>query len=1443
MIRSESVWGRIVLPVGMALALLTAVAYVLQNRSVDENLGASAVERPLAAAAPSGEAPSSTPPNVLPTAPPTAPLSAKRQAAERFADPTQPVRVAVLPSISGSSAGDPRLEFAAVWLETVIADVDAGARPLLVLDRQELDLTLDEAELSLTGLGGHSPSAVRGHFDPLTVDRLVFLVAAADDAGDPLMQVVDTATGLMLSSRPLPQAVLDSVAADNAEALLADLRGELAEPVSSRTVVAVSPVADARLQPGGDRLAQTLTERVARGLQRPDRIQLELREAQALGTELTLGGGGTLASKALPWQVLLRVADVPGDPHSVRLRAVLQHGTQTLADLDLLRQADEVDGVVAAVVETFSPLIGVAEAAMPDGQVIAAELRSRAEQLLANAQMDEGLDLMETALLYTPDDAGMRCKVINNLYRTIKAALQPFRFPLDPEQEQVFASVRSRIEQQQQRILDHSWALATLTAGRPWPDTREYPLVPQRDFKLLQRLYSSIRTRDAFGDDLWVCPPQLETFYRSIEAFKLRLLALIRRHPARRGAGEHGKNISMLMWLAAHPGVGLTEDPALTADRLATEVYLRELISKRNGRLISFGNNNVRRAPRATVKAAIEAIDALLPAVENHRTRMALDDLRRRACRRLIEADDSVKRVWFEDTDLPGTWPPGLAPATSETQDSSQWDTIRRAAGYETLPMVQPKPLFGERIFGRRDYFAGVEPCGRWGDLVWTHYRVLLLHPSGGYRELFTRDETSQKNANGWVRNVTFDGAHVWLLLPGAETRLLRIDPETGVRNTYGADQGLPPSADGGSAVAYAPGRGVAFGCFKEGGHLRTWYADFDATGAELTVRVLRSDKSVSEAEARVPGDSGGEHSLKAGYANRLVVCRRETPAPAVRVVGEVMTGPHKKMGDHANYPVQAVVIDPESGSVRPAAPQSRGTPYVLRNWTRVRDGRLLYADWTLHPGMEYDPFLDRHLPAQACIQLGTNGLYSSTQFSPHGLFGVLGMEYFRKQGTQMLLCQAAEPRHPVRPVARMLMKHRLDVAGWSEHHGLLLVNDQQELYALPESEVLQWPEPRLDFGLLADRWNPLASAGFYPGDSLSWLALARRYPGNGENGYTEAEAHEMARVYGSQVPPQDLRDDAASLLVDRRRQSGDKLRVWTSMRTSVVPEPQGAVRRVLNDSELLPAGDKSGYPVTLGLEGLTSASPDERHDVALPFRLEKAEDPGPLRGLVPRVVELPAGTATVGLSPEAPLYSSNPRREVTIRPGVFMMENEMSAWQFKSLVNPDSVKNLTEKQRNVMAWQAAKTGSSAYLIRSLCHRLRELTGEHWRLPTEAEWEYACRAGQSGPGPSEQQLLKIGTIRHAGNPRPNHFIRQHPPNAWGFYDMHGGVAEAVVADADAEDFERWVNKKASRTPYLITRGGGAYDRAQDCRYDSRARLPNDGGIRLVVDRSTPIASP
>ena len=136
------------------------------------------------------------------------------------------------------------------------------------------------------------------------------------------------------------------------------------------------------------------------------------------------------------------------------------------------------------------------------------------------------------------------------------------------------------------------------------------------------------------------------------------------------------------------------------------------------------------------------------------------------------------------------------------------------------------------------------------------------------------------------------------------------------------------------------------------------------------------------------------------------------------------------------------------------------------------------------------------------------------------------------------------------------------------------------------------------------------------------------------------------------------------------------------------------------------------------------------------------------------------------------------------------------------------------------------------------------------RLPTEAEWEYACRAGTTSPF-NTGSCLSSGQANYDGNcPYSNCSegtylektmpVGSYTPNAWGLYDMHGNVWEWCSDWYGAYSSGAQINPKGPPSgSNRVLRGGGYYFRGGDCRsasrdYDARSFGPYAIGFRLVV---------
>ncbi len=133
------------------------------------------------------------------------------------------------------------------------------------------------------------------------------------------------------------------------------------------------------------------------------------------------------------------------------------------------------------------------------------------------------------------------------------------------------------------------------------------------------------------------------------------------------------------------------------------------------------------------------------------------------------------------------------------------------------------------------------------------------------------------------------------------------------------------------------------------------------------------------------------------------------------------------------------------------------------------------------------------------------------------------------------------------------------------------------------------------------------------------------------------------------------------------------------------------------------------------------------------------------------------------------------------------------------------------------------------------CFWLSKVTGKKYRLPTEAEWEWACRAGTTTAfhfGDDPKKLDAYGWYWE-NSKETTHPVGTKKPNQWGLYDMHGNVSEYCLDMYSPDFYSLCVKKKLTLNPFLkptnarfahVVRGGSWVEDAKDCR--SAARQPS-----------------
>jgi sulfatase modifying factor 1 len=164
------------------------------------------------------------------------------------------------------------------------------------------------------------------------------------------------------------------------------------------------------------------------------------------------------------------------------------------------------------------------------------------------------------------------------------------------------------------------------------------------------------------------------------------------------------------------------------------------------------------------------------------------------------------------------------------------------------------------------------------------------------------------------------------------------------------------------------------------------------------------------------------------------------------------------------------------------------------------------------------------------------------------------------------------------------------------------------------------------------------------------------------------------------------------------------------------------------------------------------------------------------------KLIKIPAGTFLMG-SPEGEegRRDNETQHPVTISKAFYMQTTEVTQGQWKEVVGTEVLwkgRSLVKEGPNYPAAYVTWNDAVAY-----CKKLSEKEGKTYRLPTEAEWEYACRAGTETAwsfGDDEKNLGGYAWYRenalNAGEEYA-HQVQSKKPNAFGLYDMHGNVNE------------------------------------------------------------------
>jgi len=246
-------------------------------------------------------------------------------------------------------------------------------------------------------------------------------------------------------------------------------------------------------------------------------------------------------------------------------------------------------------------------------------------------------------------------------------------------------------------------------------------------------------------------------------------------------------------------------------------------------------------------------------------------------------------------------------------------------------------------------------------------------------------------------------------------------------------------------------------------------------------------------------------------------------------------------------------------------------------------------------------------------------------------------------------------------------------------------------------------------------------------------------------------------------------------------------------------------------------------------------------------------------------MIEIKGGTFTMGSSKDEPESDSDERPQHEVRLGDFWIgQTPITQAQWRVVANYPPVNPDVEFKANPSDVEGENNPVEQvnwYEAKEFCDRLSAATGKVYDLPTEAEWEYVCRAGTTTPF-SFGAMITTELANYNGNYPYNNGpkgedrnkttpVGTFPANASGIYDMHGNVWEWCLdhwhdsyvdkpEELKQDGNAAWLYSDESKNRLL--RGGSWGDSAKNCRSACRSlnapvRRSNNYGFRVVCRAS------
>lgn len=299
----------------------------------------------------------------------------------------------------------------------------------------------------------------------------------------------------------------------------------------------------------------------------------------------------------------------------------------------------------------------------------------------------------------------------------------------------------------------------------------------------------------------------------------------------------------------------------------------------------------------------------------------------------------------------------------------------------------------------------------------------------------------------------------------------------------------------------------------------------------------------------------------------------------------------------------------------------------------------------------------------------------------------------------------------------------------------------------------------------------------------------------------------------------------------------------------------------------LASAPQNAGWEVVMLCQTPSAVFPlDTSREPFLPSQATASLAPAPfgrytenINGVLLQLVRMPQGAFLMGND-----HSSNPEEkpahEVHLR-SFYIGQFEVTRQQWNVVVDTLPKVNRDLRKQYINDREGFKEMTPADIVSwddavEICDRLTKFTGKKYRLPSEAEWEYACRAGTNTEFSFGNEVnYNLAHFKNAADETPPFYLlpvgQKGYTNAWGLYDMHGNVAEWCL---DVKHLN-YINAPIDGSPWMqdgdqrerCQRGGMYNFRGEFGRSSARSFWPNDlrasgFGFRVVAETSLTIGN-